>query len=107
MISNTFLKTSESIVILFKVQNGVLYALSLADGALKWRLDDSREWQYIRQMYVSGQVLVAGTYTELLYGIAVDSGKILWKFKAGNFINSHHVAGGSAYLWSPTGSICH
>jgi len=91
--------------VFFGPGNGVLYALNRADGALKWQRDNSREWQYIRQMYVSGQVLVAGSYTELLYGIAVDNGKILWKFKAGNFINSHHVAGGSAYLWSPTGWI--
>lgn len=91
--------------VFFGPGNGLLYALNKADGTLKWQLDDSKEWQYIRQMYVSGQVLVAGTYTELLYGIAIDSGKILWKFKAGNFINSHHVAGDTAYLWSPTGWI--
>ena len=91
--------------VFFGPGNGWLYALSTADGELKWKLDDSKEWQYVRQMYVSGKVLVAGTYTELLYGIAVDTGKILWRFKAGNFINSHHVAGNTAYLWSPTGWI--
>jgi outer membrane protein assembly factor BamB len=91
--------------VFFGPGNGLLYALNKADGSLKWQLDDSKEWQYVRQMYVTGNVLVAGTYTELLYGIAVDTGKILWKFKAGNFINSHHVAGDTAYLWSPTGWI--
>lgn len=91
--------------VFFGPGNGVLYALNRKDGSLKWQLDDSSTWQYVRQMYVSGKVLVAGTYTELLYGIAVDTGQILWKFKAGNFINSHHVAGDSAYLWSPTGWI--
>ena len=91
--------------VFFGPGNGLLYALNRADGTLKWQVDDSKEWQYIRQMYVSAQVLVAGTYTELLYGIAVETGKILWKFKAGNFINSHHVAGDTAYLWSPTGWI--
>ncbi len=91
--------------VFFGPGNGLLYALNAPDGRLKWQLDDSKEWQYIRQMFVTGQVLVAGTYTELLYGIDVDTGKILWKFKAGNFINSHHVAGDTAYLWSPTGWI--
>lgn len=91
--------------VFFGPGNGLLYALNKADGSLKWQLDDSKEWQYVRQMYVTGNVLVAGTYTELLYGVAVDTGKILWKFKAGNFINSHHVAGDTAYLWSPTGWI--
>ena len=91
--------------VFFGPGNGLLYALNKTDGSLKWQLDDSKEWQYVRQMYVTGNVLVAGTYTELLYGIAVDTGKILWKFKAGNFINSHHVAGDTAYLWSPTGWI--
>ena len=92
-------------IVYFGPGNGQLYALNAADGALTWQLDDSKEWQYVRQMYVSGHVLVAGTYTELLYGIHKDTGKILWKFKAGNFINSHHVSGDTAYLWSPTGWI--
>ena len=91
--------------VFFGPGNGLLYALNQADGGLKWKLDDSNEWQYIRQMYVTGDVLVAGSYTELLYGIAINSGNILWRFKAGNFINSHHVAGDTAYLWSPTGWI--
>ncbi len=91
--------------VFFGPGNGLLYALNQADGARKWQLDNSKEWQYVRQMHVSGNVLVAGTYTELLYGIDIDTGKILWKFKAGNFINSHHVSGDTAYLWSPTGWI--
>jgi outer membrane protein assembly factor BamB len=85
--------------------NGLLYALSATDGRLKWQLDRSGEWQYLRQLYASGDVLVAGSYKELLYGISVADGKVLWAFNAGNFINSHHVAGGSAYLWSPTGWV--
>ena len=48
---------------------------------------------------------MAGSYKELLYGIAVADGRVLWTFNAGNFINSHHVAGGTAYLWSPTGWV--
>jgi len=85
--------------------DGVLYALSERDGQLRWRLDRSAEWQYLRQLHVTGNILVAGSYHELLYGISIDSGKVLWKFGAGNFINSHHVAGDSAYLWSPTGWV--
>jgi len=50
-------------------------------------------------------VLVAGSYKELLYGISVTHGRVLWAFNAGNFINSHHVAGDTAYLWSPTGWV--
>ncbi|MBE0473762.1 PQQ-like beta-propeller repeat protein [Rhodoferax sp.] len=91
--------------VFFGPGDGKLYAVNRADGKLTWKLDEKKEWQYVRQMYVTGKVLVAGTYTELLYGINVDTGKVLWKFKAGNFINSHHVAGDTAYLWSPTGWI--
>lgn len=91
--------------VFFGPGDGKLYALNQADGKLKWKLDESKEWQYVRQMYVTGSTLVAGTYTELLYGINTDTGKVLWKFKAGNFINSHHVSGDTAYLWSPTGWI--
>ncbi len=91
--------------VFFAPGNGVLYALNRTDGKLLWQLDERAQWQYVRQMYVSGDTLVAGTYTELLYGIDIHSGKVRWRFKAGNFINSHHVAGDSAYLWSPTGYV--
>jgi outer membrane protein assembly factor BamB len=85
--------------------NGILYAVSVHDGKLKWQLDRGDEWQYLRQLHVTGSILVAGSYKELLYGISLRDGKVLWTFNAGNFINSHHVSGTSAYLWSPTGWI--
>lgn len=91
--------------VFFGPGNGLLYALAASDGHLKWQLDRSHEWQYLRQMYVTGNLLVAGSYTEMLYGISIADGTVLWRFKAGNFINSHHVAGDSAYLWSPTGWV--
>lgn len=91
--------------VFFASGNGVLNALSIDDGRLKWQLDRSDEWQYLRQLYVSKNVLIAGSYKELLYGISTLDGKVLWTFNAGNFINSHHVAGDTAYLWSPTGWI--
>jgi hypothetical protein len=61
------------------------------------------EWQYLRQLQVSGEVLVAGGYKEKLYGLDLADGRQRWAFSAGNFINSQHVADGVAYLWSPTG----
>jgi len=91
--------------VFFGPGDGLLYAVNRADGKLLWKLDEKKEWQYVRQMYVSGNMLVAGTYTELLYGIDITTGKVKWRFKAGNFINSHHVAGDTAYLWSPIGYI--
>ena len=91
--------------VLFGPGNGLLYGLSTDDGAVLWTLDRSKEWQYLRQLYVSGDILIAGSYKELLYGISVSTGAVLWTFNAGNFINSHHVAGDTAYLWSPTGWI--
>lgn len=91
--------------VFFGPGDGVLYAVNRADGKLRWKLDEKAQWQYIRQMYISGDTLVAGTYTELLYGIDIASGRVKWRFKAGNFINSHHVSGDTAYLWSPTGYI--
>lgn len=83
--------------------DGRLYALALADGRQRWQLDRMAAWQYLRQLQVSGDVLVAGSYKEKLYGIALADGAVRWEFAAGNFINSQHVADGSAYLWSPTG----
>ena len=85
--------------------DGRLYAMSASSGAIKWQVDGRANWQYLRQIHVDGDVLVAGTYKEKLYGLAVADGSPLWSFNAGNFINSHHVASGSAYLWSPTGWV--
>lgn len=85
--------------------DGRLYALSAADGRERWQRNRSDEWQYLRQLHVHDGILVAGSYKEKLFGIAVSDGQALWTFNAGNFINSHHVAGGVAYLWSPTGHV--
>jgi outer membrane protein assembly factor BamB len=101
----SYAPTASNDTVFFGPGDGKLYALNLTDGRLKWKLDERKNWQYIRQMYVSENMLVAGTYTELLYGINIDTGKVKWTFKAGNFINSHHVAGNTAYLWSPTGWV--
>ncbi len=85
--------------------DGRLYALGAQDGAQRWALDLSGQWQYLRQLHLSGDLLVAGAYTERLYGISTRDGSVLWSFHAGNFINSHCVADGTAYLWSPTGWV--
>lgn len=63
------------------------------------------EWQYLRQLHVDGSSLIAGSYKEKLHGLDLANGQQTWEFSAGNFINSHHVATGLAFLWSPTGWI--
>ncbi|MBU4530204.1 MAG: PQQ-binding-like beta-propeller repeat protein [Hoeflea sp.] len=85
--------------------DGHLYALDRMTGGLRWSRDISRDWQYLRQITVADGILVAGTYKEILAGLALEDGSRLWSFNAGNFINSQHVAGGAAHLWSPTGWI--
>lgn len=85
--------------------DGHLYALDRITGGLRWSKDISRDWQYLRQISVADGILVAGAYKEILAGIALEDGGRLWSFNAGNFINSQHVAGGAAHLWSPTGWI--
>jgi outer membrane protein assembly factor BamB len=85
--------------------DGRLYALSLEDGALRWQIDGRARWQYLRQIHFGEGVLVAGSYQEQLLGIAPEDGTIRWEFIAGNFINSHHVTGDLACLWSPTGRV--
>jgi outer membrane protein assembly factor BamB len=101
----SYAPTVSGSTVMFAPGNGWLYALSTVDGSVQWKLNRSHEWQYLRQLYVSDGVLVAGSYKELLYGISVADGKVLWTFNAGNFINSHHVAADTAYLWSPTGWV--
>ncbi|WP_198008081.1 PQQ-binding-like beta-propeller repeat protein [Rhodobacter ferrooxidans] len=85
--------------------DGRLYALSLADGSLKWAVDGRAQWQYLRQISIEDGILVAGTYHENLKGLSLADGRELWSFYAGNFINSQLVRDGSAYLWSPTGYV--
>lgn len=85
--------------------DGHLYAIDRASGALRWSRDIAAPWQYLRQITVADGILVAGTYKEILAGIALDDGRKLWGFNAGNFINSQHVAEGAAHLWSPTGWV--
>lgn len=85
--------------------DGRIYALDKATGALRWQQDIRNRWQYLRQITVADGILVAGTYKEFLTGISLEDGAKLWSFNAGNFINSQHVAGGDAYLWSPTGWV--
>jgi hypothetical protein len=65
----------------------------------------SAQRQYLRQLHLSGDLLVAGGYTERLYGISVQNGVVLWAFNAGNLINSHRVSIETAYLWSLTGWV--
>ncbi len=101
----SYAPTIASETVLASSGDGVLRALSAHDGAALWTADRSAEWQYLRQLHVHGDILVAGSYKEKLFGVSVHDGAALWSFNAGNFINSHHVADGAAYLWSPTGWI--
>jgi outer membrane protein assembly factor BamB len=83
--------------------DGVLNAVDVGSGRSLWRVDRAKEWQYLRQLHIWNDILVGGAYQEKLHGLDVATGTERWSFYAGNFINSHLVADGSAYLWSPTG----
>ncbi len=86
--------------------DGRLYALDPGTGEVLWARDRADDWKYLRQLHLaSADLLVAGGYTEKLYGIDLNSGEPRWSFSAGNFINSHHVSGDRAFLGSPTGWI--
>lgn len=85
--------------------DGGLYALDADTGALRWSINRWEYWQYLRQLYVEDGILIAGSYQEQLMGITLDNGTVLWERIAGNFLNSQHVAGGTAYFWSPTGWV--
>jgi hypothetical protein len=91
--------------ILLAPGDGVLHAYAAADGRELWALDKGEEWQYLRQLHLSDDVLVAGGYHDEVWGIEAKSGRILWRFQSGNFVNSHLVQDGRVYFWSPTGWI--
>jgi len=87
--------------------DGHLTALDADSGAVLWSVDRSGRWQYLRQLAFTGDggVLVAGGYDDAVYGLDPGDGAILWRFEAGNFINSQLVHDGGVYFWSPTGWV--
>ncbi len=85
--------------------DGVLYALSAEDGRLIWKTDREKDWQYLRQLAVSEDILVAGGYHDEIFGIDKHGGDIRWRFNAGNFINSQLVTREATFFWSPTGWV--
>lgn len=92
-------------VVYFGPGDGTLCALDANKGTLLWRIDREKDWQYLRQLHISDGILVAGGYHDELFGIRLSDGKMIWRFYAGNFINSHHVANGKVFFWSPTGWV--
>jgi len=91
--------------IMLAAGNGVLYSLKAKTGEVQWQVDRYNDWQYLRQLDISNGVLVAGGYHDEMFGIDPDNGTIIWRFVAGNFINSELVSDGMVYFWSPTGWI--
>nr|WP_246423573.1 PQQ-binding-like beta-propeller repeat protein [Roseospira goensis] len=85
--------------------DGLLTALDAATGAVRWTVDRGDLWQYLRQLAptADGRVLVAGGYKDELFGLDPADGRILWRHRAGNFINSQLVHDGRVFFWSPTG----
>ncbi len=91
--------------ILAGLGDGFLYSLLAETGEVQWRVDRAKEWQYLRQLYISDGTLVAGGYKDNLFGLDAATGKARWYWYSGNFINSHLVYNGATYLWSPTGWV--
>jgi len=87
--------------------DGHLTALDAETGAVLWSVNRTKRWQYLRQLVLTGDggVLVAGGYDDAVYGLDPGDGAILWRFEAGNFINSQLVQDGGVYFWSPTGWV--
>ena len=60
------------------------------------------EWQYLRQLHLSGNVLVAGSYKEILYGIDVASGKVCGTSMPATS-STRIMSLLASITWSPTG----
>jgi len=85
--------------------DGILYAIEAKSGELLWKIDREKDWQYLRQLHIEDDMLVAGGYHDELFGIDLTTAKLRWRFNAGNFVNSHLVSNGMTYFWSPTGWV--
>ncbi|MEG3619309.1 PQQ-binding-like beta-propeller repeat protein [Magnetovibrio sp. PR-2] len=97
--------TYDDDTVLFGPGDGKLYAMDTDTGATKWVTDNAKKWQYLRQLHVSANTIVAGGYKDNLFGVDAQTGKVVWDWYSGNFINSHLVYGDATYLWSPTGWV--
>lgn len=91
--------------VLFGTGGGYLYSLAPDTGEVRWKINQAKKWQYLRQHHISGATLVAGGYKDNIFGIDAATGNVKWNWYSGNFINSHLVYDGAAYLWSPTGWV--
>jgi len=90
--------------------DGILYAFDAQTGVVKWSFNNEADWQYLRQIYLEGDRIIAGGYHDEIIAIQTgaqvpDDKRIAWRFYAGNFINSQLVSDGGVYFWSPTGWI--
>ena len=89
--------------------DGLVYAFDAKTGDVLWRFDNEADWQYLRQLYLSNGILIAGGYHDEVFAIRLGNQpadqRIQWRFYAGNFINSQLVHADSVYFWSPTGWV--
>ena len=97
--------TASNDTIFLGAGDGVLYAIDSKQGSLLWKVDNEKDWQYLRQLAVTDNILIAGGYHDEVFGIDKSNGHIVWRFNAGNFINSQLVTDNAIYFWSPTGWI--
>ena len=89
--------------------DGLVYAFEAANGAVKWTFDNEENWQYLRQLFMAGDTIIAGGYHDEVFAVRTGEhspqDRIQWHFYAGNFINSQLVHDQSVYFWSPTGWV--
>ena len=91
--------------VFFGSGDGKVYALGLADGKLRWRLDTG-EVVHASPAFADGTVYV-GSWNSRLYAIDAKTGAERWRFQAGTdelihnqvgFQSSPAVAGGLVYV---------
>ena len=80
--------------------DGYLYALSTADGSLKWRFKTGGG--VTSSALVEGQTVYFGSKDDNVYAIDAATGtKVLWKFETGgDVISSPKIIGGVLYIGS-------
>ena len=84
---------------------GVIFALNVADGAIKWKYED-RPVQTSSVLATGGGLLFAGDANRYVLALDQDNGKVLWKQRLnapiGGFPMTYSIEG-TQYLVVPTG----
>ena len=84
--------------------DGYLYAINVATGALKWKSPTAGKIYYSSPA-VSGTTVYVGSYSPNLWAINTANGAVRWTYGDGSVVYSPTVVGNTVYFGTNSGNI--